>query len=142
MCFFLVFPCLVHPTTSRVHAQTALLCNRSQTQSQLLCSRLITKACLKIPFSGEADSRNLYMSKDGSIWQFFVLCLLALGDIVPKCYFFCYALGHPGKEKNCQMVFCPCQHFRGFQLDRGSKNLSKLGLKHNLAKATCVYPPQ
>ena len=27
------------------------------------------------------------MSKDGSIWQLFVLCLLALGDTVPKCYF-------------------------------------------------------
>ena len=26
------------------------------------------------------------MSKDGSIWQLFVLCLLALGDTVPKCY--------------------------------------------------------
>ena len=25
------------------------------------------------------------MSKDGSIWQLFVLCLLALGDTVPKC---------------------------------------------------------
>ena len=31
-------------------------------------------------------SGTLYMSKDGSIWQLFVLCLLALGDTVPKCY--------------------------------------------------------
>ena len=31
-------------------------------------------------------SESLYMSKDGSIWQLFVLCLLALGDTVPKCY--------------------------------------------------------
>ena len=28
----------------------------------------------------------LYMSKDGSIWQLFVLCLLLVGDTVPKCY--------------------------------------------------------
>ena len=28
----------------------------------------------------------VHMSKDGSIWQLFVLCLLALGDTVPKCY--------------------------------------------------------
>ena len=28
----------------------------------------------------------LHMSKDGSIWQLFVLCLLALGDAIPKCY--------------------------------------------------------
>ena len=29
---------------------------------------------------------SLHMSKDGSIWQLLVLCLLALGDTVPKCY--------------------------------------------------------
>ena len=29
---------------------------------------------------------GVYMSKDGSIWQLFVLCLLALGDTVPKCF--------------------------------------------------------
>ena len=29
---------------------------------------------------------GVYMSKDGSIWQLFVLCLLELGNTVPKCY--------------------------------------------------------
>ena len=36
--------------------------------------------------SSEEGGRPLYVSKDGSIWQLFVLCLLALGDTVPKCY--------------------------------------------------------
>ena len=51
---------------------------------------------------------SMYTSKDGSIWQLFVLCLLALRDTVPKCYFY-YSLGHPWKGKSCQW----CQHFRG-----------------------------
>ena len=36
---------------------------------------------------GSLRKDPLHMSKDGSIWQLFVLCLLALRDTVPKCYF-------------------------------------------------------
>ena len=49
----------------------------------------------RVPNSGGL----LHMSKDGSIWQFFVLCLLALRDTVPKCYFL-LQFGTPLERKN------------------------------------------
>ena len=44
------------------------------------------------------------MSKDGSIWQLFVLCLLALGDTV-----LCFTIvwDTPGKEKVAKWSFAP-----------------------------------
>ena len=55
---------------------------------------------------------EMHMSKDRSIRQLFVLCMLALGTLSPSATFL-YSLGHPWKRKSCQMVFCPRQQFRG-----------------------------
>ena len=47
------------------------------------------------------------MGKHGSIWQLFVLCLLALEDTVPKCYFLYYGLDTPGKGKVAKWTSAP-----------------------------------
>ena len=47
----------------------------------------------------------LHTSKNGSIWQLFVLCLLANGGHYPQVLFY-YSLGHPWKGNSCQMDFC------------------------------------
>ena len=83
------------------------------------------------------------MSKDRSIWQLFVLCLPALGDIVPKCFFSTIVWDTPGKEKVAKWSSAPASILEGLlnQLHTRSKNLSKLGWKHNFAKSTRAYPP-
>ena len=45
---------------------------------------------------------NLYMSQDGSIWQLFVLCLLALGELA-----FTIVWDTPGKEKVAKWSSAP-----------------------------------
>ena len=61
------------------------------------------------------------MSKDGSIWQLFVLCLLALGDTVPKCYFFTIVWDTPGKEKIAKWSPPPASILEGFNEIEGQK---------------------
>ena len=68
----------------------------------------------------------MHMSKDGSIWQLFVLCLLALGGNVPQVLCFTIVWDTPEKEKLPNGLLPP-PAFRGFYLDRGTKKLSKLG---------------
>ena len=55
----------------------------------------------------------MYMSKDGSIWQLFVLCLLALGHTVPKCYF-SIVWDTPGKERVAKRSSAPASILEGF----------------------------
>ena len=62
----------------------------------------------------------------------------------PQVLIFTTVWDTPGKEKVAKWTSAPTSpynHFRGFYLDRGSKNLSRLAKKHNFAKSTCVYPP-
>ena len=55
------------------------------------------------------------MSKDGSIWQLFVLCLLALGDTVLKCYVFTTVWDTPGKGKVAKRSSAPASILEGFK---------------------------
>ena len=55
-----------------------------------------------------------YMIKDGSIWQLFVLCLLALGDTVPKCYVFLQFGTLLGKGKVAKWSAAPASILEGF----------------------------
>ena len=67
----------------------------------------------------------MYMSKGGSIWQLFVLCLLALRDTVPKCYF-TIVWDTPGKEeKVAKWSSAPASILEGFNEIEGQ--LPKLG---------------
>ena len=51
-------------------------------------SRELNKAVTVAVFKEKIQIRGgKHMSKAESIWQLFVLCLLALRDTVPKCYF-------------------------------------------------------
>ena len=54
----------------------------------------------------------------------------------PQVLLFTIVWDTPGKEKVAKW-----SAFRGFSLDRGSKNPSKLGQKRNFAKSTRVHPP-
>ena len=54
------------------------------------------------------------MSKDGSIWQLFVLCLLALGDSVPKRYVFTIVWDTPEKEEVAKWSSAPASILEGF----------------------------
>ena len=56
---------------------------------------------------------EMHMSKDGSIWQLFVLCLLALVDTVPRCYVLLEGFNEPKKpyktgqkRQSCQIDPC------------------------------------
>ena len=55
----------------------------------------------------------MYMSNDGSIWQLFVLCLLALGDTVSKC-FFTIVWDTRGKERVAEWSSAPASILEGF----------------------------
>ena len=55
---------------------------------------------------------DLYMSKDGSIWQFFVLCLLGLGGHAPSATFY-YSSGHPWKGKIAKWSSAPASTLEG-----------------------------
>ena len=54
------------------------------------------------------------MSTDESIWQLFVLCLLALGDTVPKSYFLTIVWETPAKEKVAKWSPVPASILEGF----------------------------
>ena len=87
-------------------------------------------------FFREGKRGGVPVSKDGSIWQLFVLCLLA-----PSAIFY-YSLGHPWKGKTCQMVFCPCQHFRGHKKSKKKKEPFKTRLKTQFCQIDpCFCPP-
>ena len=58
------------------------------------------------PQAKRAHTGGVHMSKNGSIWQLFVLCLLATSwTLFPGANFY-YSLGHPEKPKSCQMDSC------------------------------------
>ena len=94
--------------------------------------------------SGSSPSRapSLYRSKDGSIWQLFVLCLLALGDTVLKCYFYS-CLGHPGfpglERKKFPNGLLPPPAFY-YRVDRGSKTFQNL-VKNTTLPNRPVFTP-
>ena len=81
------------------------------------------------------------MSKSGSIWQLFVLCLLALRDTVPKCYLLTIVGDTPGKEKVAKWSSAPASILEGFNEIEGQKTFQNWYKKHNCAKSTRVYPP-
>ena len=55
------------------------------------------------------------MGKDGSIWQLFVLCLLARkGTLSPSASFYSIVWDTPGKEKVAKWSFAPASSLEGF----------------------------
>ena len=78
------------------------------------------------------------MSKDGSIWQLFVLFLLALGDTVPKRYVL-LQFGTPLKRKKLPNGLLPPPAFE--RLRQRVKKPFKLGLKTQFCQIDLCLPP-
>ena len=81
------------------------------------------------------------MGKDGSIWQLLVLCLLALGDSVPQCYFLTIVWDTLEKEKVAKWSSAPASILEGFNQIEGQQTLQNWVKNTILPNGPVFTPP-